>query len=106
MTEIAAQAEADAQWIINNTKPCPSCNSPIQKNEGCNHMTCRKVCCIVNILQSRYICAYYSVIMIFVGCVLIHGVNIVTGLVDTFLVIVILHKDELVGVFKMLETIW
>ena len=31
MTEIAPQAEADAQWIINNIKPCPSCNSPIQK---------------------------------------------------------------------------
>ena len=51
MTEIAAQAEADAQWIINNTKPCPSCSSPIQKNEGCNHMTCRKVWCIINIIE-------------------------------------------------------
>ena len=28
---MAAQAEADAQWIINNIKPCPNCNSPIQK---------------------------------------------------------------------------
>lgn len=106
MTEIAAQAEADAQWIINNTKPCPSCNSPIQKNEGCNHMTCRKVCCIIYITEQIYFITYYSVIMIFVGCVLIHGVNIVTELVDIFPVIVILHKDELVGVFKMLETIW
>ena len=43
LSEVAAQAEADAQWIINNTKPCPNCGSPIQKNEGCNHMTCRKV---------------------------------------------------------------
>jgi ankyrin repeat/IBR domain-containing protein 1 len=43
LKEVADQAEADAQWIINNTKPCPSCNSPIQKNEGCNHMTCRTV---------------------------------------------------------------
>lgn len=43
MSKIAEQAEADAQWIISNTKPCPSCSSPIQKTEGCNHMTCRKV---------------------------------------------------------------
>ena len=43
MVEVAAQAEADALWIISNTKPCPRCEAPIQKNEGCNHMTCRKV---------------------------------------------------------------
>ena len=43
MDEVAEQAERDAQWIISNTKPCPQCNGPIQKNEGCNHMTCRNV---------------------------------------------------------------
>lgn len=46
---VAMQAEADAEWIIQNTKPCPNCKSPIQKNEGCNEMNCRKVrfslCC-------------------------------------------------------------
>lgn len=30
------------QWIIANTKKCPSCHTPIQKSTGCNHMTCRK----------------------------------------------------------------
>ena len=40
---VAEQAEADARWIIDNTKPCPRCSAPIQKNEGCNHMTCKKV---------------------------------------------------------------
>lgn len=29
-------------WIIANTKNCPSCRNPIEKNQGCNHMTCRK----------------------------------------------------------------
>ena len=28
-------------WILANTKPCPSCRKPIEKNQGCNHMHCR-----------------------------------------------------------------
>ncbi|PNX97239.1 putative E3 ubiquitin-protein ligase ARI7-like protein [Trifolium pratense] len=28
-------------WIIANTKPCPNCKIPIQKNEGCHLMNCR-----------------------------------------------------------------
>ncbi|TEY63941.1 hypothetical protein BOTCAL_0149g00220 [Botryotinia calthae] len=31
-----------ANWISANTKECPECNSTIEKNGGCNHMTCRK----------------------------------------------------------------
>mmetsp|Transcript_66454 Transcript_66454/g.143362 ORF Transcript_66454/g.143362 Transcript_66454/m.143362 type:complete len:99 (+) Transcript_66454:712-1008(+) len=27
-------------WIKINTKPCPHCNKDIEKNQGCNHMTC------------------------------------------------------------------
>jgi ariadne-1 len=27
-------------WIIANTKPCPACRKPIEKNQGCNHMRC------------------------------------------------------------------
>jgi ankyrin repeat/IBR domain-containing protein 1 len=34
---------ANCLWLITNSKPCPNCNSPIQKNEGCNHMKCSKV---------------------------------------------------------------
>lgn len=44
-------------WIIANTKPCPSCKIPIQKNKGCYHMTCRcgfDFCWLC--LQGRCIC--------------------------------------------------
>lgn len=27
-------------WIQTNTKPCPACKVPIEKNNGCNHMHC------------------------------------------------------------------
>ncbi|KAK2080152.1 hypothetical protein QBZ16_000005 [Prototheca wickerhamii] len=26
-------------WILANTKPCPQCKRPIEKNQGCMHMT-------------------------------------------------------------------
>ncbi|KAJ3424857.1 e3 ubiquitin-protein ligase ari5-related [Anaeramoeba flamelloides] len=28
-------------WIISNTQTCPKCRVSIEKNQGCNHMTCR-----------------------------------------------------------------
>ena len=28
------------QWILANTKPCPRCARPIEKHQGCMHMTC------------------------------------------------------------------
>lgn len=31
-----------ANWILANTKSCPKCVSRIEKNQGCNHMTCSK----------------------------------------------------------------
>mmetsp|Transcript_45854 Transcript_45854/g.73762 ORF Transcript_45854/g.73762 Transcript_45854/m.73762 type:complete len:423 (-) Transcript_45854:155-1423(-) len=30
-----------AQWIISNTRKCPKCLVRIEKNQGCNHMTCQ-----------------------------------------------------------------
>lgn len=31
-----------ANWIKSNTKECSQCHSTIEKNGGCNHMTCKK----------------------------------------------------------------
>ena len=33
---------ADALWMAANTKKCPRCSTAIEKDEGCNHMSCRK----------------------------------------------------------------
>ena len=30
----------DRNWLIKNSKNCPICNSPYEKINGCNHMTC------------------------------------------------------------------
>ena len=37
--------EETANWILMNTKMCPGCKNPIEKNGGCNHMTCSKCNC-------------------------------------------------------------
>mmetsp|Transcript_16916 Transcript_16916/g.20099 ORF Transcript_16916/g.20099 Transcript_16916/m.20099 type:complete len:577 (-) Transcript_16916:293-2023(-) len=31
-----------ANWILANTKACSKCGSRIEKNQGCNHMTCQQ----------------------------------------------------------------
>ncbi|GER45920.1 RING/U-box superfamily protein [Striga asiatica] len=34
----------NVKWIQAYTKPCPKCGRPIEKNQGCNVMTCRPPC--------------------------------------------------------------
>ncbi len=31
---------SSSSWMKKNSKPCPECESPIEKDGGCNHMTC------------------------------------------------------------------
>jgi len=38
----ASDESENVQWIIANTKKCPNCRKPIEKNGGCMHMTCQK----------------------------------------------------------------
>ncbi|CAM0952961.1 unnamed protein product [Alopecurus aequalis] len=33
-----------ANWVLANTKHCPECRKPIEKNQGCMHMTCPPPC--------------------------------------------------------------
>ncbi len=40
MTEwTRVQAKSDF-WVRRNAKPCPGCHAPIEKVQGCNHMSC------------------------------------------------------------------
>lgn len=32
----------NVKWLLLNTKQCPKCHKYIEKNQGCNHMTCQK----------------------------------------------------------------
>eukprot|EP00455_Lapot_gusevi_P033531 TRINITY_DN3667_c0_g1_i1.p1 TRINITY_DN3667_c0_g1~~TRINITY_DN3667_c0_g1_i1.p1 ORF type:complete len:508 (+),score=78.56 TRINITY_DN3667_c0_g1_i1:116-1639(+) len=36
-----ASESENTNWILANTKICPKCKVPIEKNQGCNHMSCR-----------------------------------------------------------------
>ena len=38
----AGEDIANALWVAANTKKCPRCTTAIEKDEGCNHMSCRK----------------------------------------------------------------
>jgi len=37
---ITKEETLQAKWVMENTKPCPKCHNRIEKNGGCNHMTC------------------------------------------------------------------
>uniref|UniRef100_J3N025 RBR-type E3 ubiquitin transferase n=1 Tax=Oryza brachyantha TaxID=4533 RepID=J3N025_ORYBR len=43
-TEKNALESKTASWVLENVKHCPRCRLPIEKNQGCMHMTCRPPC--------------------------------------------------------------
>ncbi len=45
----SAESE-NLNWILAHTKQCPKCKRPIEKNQGCMHMTCS---------QCRYAWTYH-----------------------------------------------
>ena len=58
-------SSASLKWIEVNTKPCPSCKNIIEKNGGCNRMTCVKcgfefcwICGNSNFLNHN--CSFYQ----------------------------------------------
>ena len=42
MPRVNGQQHASQRWIHEHTKKCPKCYSHIEKNEGCDHMTCSR----------------------------------------------------------------
>eukprot|EP00977_Amphora_coffeiformis_P007362 scaffold1595_cov171-Amphora_coffeaeformis.AAC.3 len=42
-------AIAQKLWMKANTRPCPKCQVPIEKDQGCNHVSCRQKCFFVHI---------------------------------------------------------
>lgn len=42
-SEKCSNESETANWILAHTKKCVKCNARIEKNQGCNHMTC-KIC--------------------------------------------------------------
>ncbi|PIA49533.1 hypothetical protein AQUCO_01300376v1 [Aquilegia coerulea] len=43
MLKNTAESE-NTTWILANSKPCPKCKRPIEKRDGCMHMTCTPRC--------------------------------------------------------------
>lgn len=39
--DIFESESVNVKWLKANTKACPNCSVPIEKNQGCSHMTCR-----------------------------------------------------------------
>jgi len=38
--QVRAEEKKNRAWKSQNTRKCPQCGTPTEKNEGCNHMTC------------------------------------------------------------------
>eukprot|EP00659_Diplonema_papillatum_P021479 gene21479-33043_t len=51
-------------WIVANTKPCPGCGANIEKNAGCNHISCRSCgfnfCWVCELPWSKHGTSFYA----------------------------------------------
>ena len=59
--KLAKGTKANDEWVKKHTKPCPGCNRPIEKLDGCNRITCSK--CNYNfcwICRSKYDMVQYK----------------------------------------------
>lgn len=52
--ELSAEEKASYDYISQHTSPCPTCNAPVQKTMGCNHMQCFQ--CNTHFC---YLCSFY-----------------------------------------------
>jgi ariadne-1 len=68
-SKISFDSEEEAQsvrWLLKYTQDCPRCGSPIEKNGGCNHMSCKKCghqycwVCQEKWESSHYACSQHS----------------------------------------------
>ncbi|RYR42570.1 hypothetical protein Ahy_A08g039031 isoform B [Arachis hypogaea] len=70
----SAESE-NMNWILANSKPCPKCKRPIEKNQGCMHMTCTPPC--------KFEFCWYVLFLVYsiINCyALVHGQIMVKGL--------------------------
>lgn len=42
VTELTEEEKASLEYVKLHTSPCPTCNAPAQKTQGCNHMICSR----------------------------------------------------------------
>lgn len=55
--------EANMAWIIENTMQCARCGNAVERNQGCNHMTCKcgyEFCYVCGKVWGSLSCPFYN----------------------------------------------